>query len=112
MWKLLQITVGVATGCALIYWQQQDPSLPRNGYVVAGLSIGAAWLATMAIWLPMELVRWLRRRQQARSHQGLNERVPRRGAGRVGNQILPRDAASEIGPRNRVVDGAGHQRVP
>jgi hypothetical protein len=89
MWKLFQLVVFVGTGCALIYWGQHEPDPEvrqslQNGYLIAALGVAAAWLATMAIWLPMELVRWLRgRKQQARAHQGLDQRILRRGTRRI-----------------------------
>lgn len=100
MWKMLQITVAVATGLAMIYWREHDPEMRDalgNGYAIAVVCLLAALLATAVFSGIGRLWTWLRP-QKSRAHKGLRQGVLNGGAGRVGNQILSRDSSREVGP--------------
>jgi hypothetical protein len=85
--KLLQIVVFLAAGCGLIYLRDTEPGLHEplsNGYAVAALSAAAAFVATIVVLAPGEILTRVRRRygdakrsRFLKSKQGLNERIPR-----------------------------------
>jgi hypothetical protein len=62
--RLLQLIVFVAAGCGLVWLRDNDPELREplsNGYLVGLLSIGAAFVFTLAVILPGELLTRIRR---------------------------------------------------
>ncbi len=102
LWKLFQLTLCVGTGCALIYWREHEPLVREplsNGYVIGLLSIGAAYLGTLAMNGLLKL-------KDLRPKKSLSESVPRRRTGWISDNALPRNTARQIGSRDRIVDGS------
>jgi hypothetical protein len=62
--KVFQIVVFVAAGCGLVWLRDNEPGLHEplsNGYLVGLLSIGAAFVATIIVLAPGELLTRIRR---------------------------------------------------
>lgn len=70
LWRFFQTAVFIAACSALIYWQQNDPTLPKNGYANGLLALGAAWgLTALLSWcldLPTRARASFQRRKERR----------------------------------------------
>lgn len=76
MWRIFQVAVALAVGFALIYWRENDPNVREplsNGYLLGGIAIGAAFVATFILSKLLDLRHWLKRRQ---AEQRLHKRIP------------------------------------